>query len=397
MIENLSLLRVTDSGLQWQAAGGVPRPVSDEAVREALQEELDRREHQIAFAAPGGDLRLAELALAPEERRHLDASLPFMLEESIAGDIEGLHFARSLPAKDRCAVAIISHQWMEHWGELLGEHALKMPWIPEPLLLPWNVGQWTLVFEDATVLLRTGEFSGSRIETELLPEYLESLREAEAPQRVVVYGEDETRERALLPEVLREDVEWRRGDLGSALMLVEERPDLDLRQGDYAPRLPYARVWQQWKTLAVLAVAALAVHLLSGWSDLNRLERENLALRSEIQAVYREVNPRGAVVDAERQLRRQVGALRGVGSGGSFTGLLTPLAAAVADTDGLRLASLTYSQNREELRINLLAPSFGAVERLQTALAEAGVTAVLENSSRSGEQVRARLRLGGAP
>jgi type II secretory pathway component PulL len=56
---------------------------------------------------------------------------------------------------------------------------------------------------------------------------------------------------------------------------------------------------------------------------------------------------------------------------------------------------LTYSQSRGELRINLLAPDFGAVERLQSALSAQGVQATLENSSRSGDQVRARLRIGG--
>ncbi len=107
------------------------------------------------------------------------------------------------------------------------------------------------------------------------------------------------------------------------------------------------------------------------------------------------VNPRGAVVDPERQLQRQVAALRGGGGGGSFTALLAPLAEGIGAKAGLQLASLTYSQSRGELRINLLAPDFSAVERLQAALSAQGVQASLENSSRSGDQVRARLRIGG--
>ena len=143
----------------------------------------------------------------------------------------------------------------------------------------------------------------------------------------------------------------------------------------------------------MLAGVALAIHLLSGWLQVQQLERENLALRGEIEAVYREVNPRGAVVDPERQLQRQLASLRGGGGGASFTGLLSPLAMQLAEAGGMQLASLNYSQSGNELRINLLAPNFAAVEALRTALTGEGLDATLENSSRSGDGVRARLRL----
>ena len=67
----------------------------------------------------------------------------------------------------------------------------------------------------------------------------------------------------------------------------------------------------------------------------------------------------------------------------------------IASADGMQLASLNYSQGSRELRINLLAPDFGAVEGLRAALTQDGLDATLENSSRSGDRVRARLRIGG--
>ena len=396
MSANRSLLRAGPSGLVWQHAGAAPLAVDNDATREALRTELARSEHHVVFAAPGGDVRLTELAVAPEERRHLDASLPFMLEETLAEDIEDLHFARELLGKERCAVGIVAHAWMASWEDLLGEFATDVPWVPEPLLLPWTVGEWTVVFDGDAVLLRSGEVAGTRIERDLFASLLEALMATSRPARIVVYGDDEHTERSLFPSDVSELVTWRRGDLGAALLLAADDPLLDLRQGSYAPQLPYAQVWQEWRAVALLFVGALVLHLVSGWFDLNRLERENLALRGEIQAIYREVNPRGNLVDAERQLRGQIAALRGGADGGSFMASLAPLGERVNAGSGLQLASLTYSQGRGEIRINLLAPDFSAVESLQQALAADGVDAVLENSSRSGDQVRARLRLGGA-
>ena len=100
------------------------------------------------------------------------------------------------------------------------------------------------------------------------------------------------------------------------------------------------------------------------------------------------------MVDAERQLRRQLAALRGGEVGASFSALLAPLGEAVAAGRGVLLASLNYSQRSGELRLNLLAPDFAAVETLRQRLVEAGLEASLETSSRSGERVRARLRVG---
>jgi type II secretion system protein L len=212
---------------------------------------------------------------------------------------------------------------------------------------------------------------------------------------VVIYGQDERADRELLSPPLEADVEWRRGGLGSAMLLGETRaPVLDLRQGEYAAQLPYARWWLQWRSLAALLLVALSLHLLSGWFDYRRLERENLALRQEIESVYRGVNPRGAVVDPEKQLSRQLAGLRGSGGGGSFTALLAPLGEAIAARPDTVLASLNYSQRTAELRVNLIAPSFDEVEALRAGLVAQGYDATLENSSRSGTSVRARLRIG---
>ena len=393
MNEQRTVLCLRADALSWFAPGAAQaEPVSAAELRARL---AARREHRVIFAVPGADTRLLELPVAREERRHLDASLPFMLEESLSADIETLHFARAPLEAGRYAVAVSAQNAMQRWRAALGDLWDKLPWVPEPLLLPWDRGAWTLVCAADNALLRYGRAAGTRLEYPLLGPLLEGLLERETPERVLVYGDDETRDRARLPAALRERCEWRRGGLGAALRRANDSaPLLDLRQGAYAPRLPYARWWRQTRALAALLLAALLLHALALWMDLRRLQRQDVALRGEIQALYREVNPRGAVVDAERQLRRQVAALRGGEVGASFSALLAPLGEAVAAGSGVLLASLNYSQRSGELRLNLLAPDFAAVETLRQRLVEAGLEASLETSSRSGERVRARLRVG---
>lgn len=395
MSENPSVLRLQEGELQWLCAGDAgARPLADPAVAAQLRERLAGRRHPVLFAAPGADLRLQELPVTRAERRHLAAALPYTLEDSLGEDIDALHFARCDLAADRVGVAVVRRSCMDAWREQLADWPALRSWVPEALLLPWQPGQWTLVFAGEEVLLRHGRCWGATLERALLPALLEALAAEQAPQSLVLYGSDEAAERALLPAALRDGAQWRRGGLAAALLLsdpAEPRPQL--LQGDYAPRLPYERWWRQWRRVAALLLAALCLQLLSGWLDLRRLQRENIALRSEIQAIYRSVNPRGAVVDAEKQLRRQLQDSGGGDSGAAFSALLAPLGELVAGQEGATLASLNFNRRSGQLRVNLLAANFGAVERIRAGLSAAGLAATLENSSRAGDQVRARLRI----
>lgn len=409
MSENLSVICLRDDRLCWLNAGQVFSLDDGETETLArLRLSLSQRDHNVVFAAPGGETRILELDVTPEERKHLDASLPFMLEESLSDNIDELHFSRLKLDRDRYVVAIVDRAVMQSWQEHLGEFASLVPWVPEALLLPGSHEEWTLVVEAESTLLRFGRGCGSRIENALLPTLLASLLTQDEgasnqaiPKRIVVYGQDESADLALLSALSSLEAgttQWRRGGLPEALLLSpsQGRQDstLNLLQGDYAPQLPYARWWGQWRTLAALLLVALSVHLLSGWLDLRRLERENLVLRTEIQSIYREINPRGAVVDAEKQLRRQLSGLRGGGTESSFTGLLAPFGKMFSEQSNMQLASLSYSERSAEIRINLLAADFAAVESLRGALETAGYAATLESSSRSGDRVRARLRIG---
>jgi general secretion pathway protein L len=400
--ENTSILCFKDHGseddtlLWWRAGEDAPRDVGDAAVAEQLQQGLAERAHRVVFAAPGSELRLQELGVTREEKRHLEASLPFMLEESLAEDIDHLHFAR-VPLDDtRVGVAVVRHDRMAAWQARLAAWSAVTTWYPLPLLLPWQEGQWSLARIGERVALRSGRCEGGEVEVALLPTLLASLAAGAQPEVIVLYGEDEAADRALLPDTLRDRVQWRRGGFGAALLLTEAdevRPAL--RQGAYAPRLPYERWWAQWRAVAALLLVAVLVQLFAGWLDLRRLERDNLALRGEIQSLYREVNPRGAVVDAEKQLRRQLAALGGGSAGLGFTTILDPLGQLLAREDGASLASLNFSRASGQLRINMLAADFAAVERVRAGLVSAGLEATLESSARAGDRVRARLRIEG--
>jgi type II secretion system protein L len=396
--ENLNVLRYRGGELCWYRAGDsdAPQPLAAAGAAERLQALAAEQREAVVFAAPGEDVRLVELTVAPEEKKHLRASLPFMLEEAVAEDVEALHVAHAARGGLAYTAMLCRHDCMARWAQALEAVPALQHWVPEPLLLPWRDGEWCLLIEAGRALLRHGEGAGTALECDLLPAYLDALLAGgEPPTVLIVYGSEQEADLALLPETLRARTQWRRGGFATALWLSDRGAAPDLRQGPYAPQLPLRRWWQLWRQVAVFLAVAFALQLLATAVDLRRLWADNLELRTAIQERYREAYPRGAVVDAETQLRRQLAALRGSGQASGFVSLLARVGASVAAQPGSALESLNYTQRGSEMRVTLRAPDFAAIERVRARLDADGIEAALESSTSDGDGVRARLRVGG--
>ena len=345
------------------------------------------------FAVPTDAVRLTVIDVAPEEAKHLSKSLPFMLEDEVLEDVELLHFASKPLGDGKWLVAVVSRENMAHWEALLPDD-WQGAWIPDVLLLPWQSGDLCVVIEQETALVRYGEWQGCRIEHGLLSTLIEAL--PNPPTSVVLYGKNEFEDKALLPDEVANIAQWRQGNLATALMLSDVAAvGFELRQGAFAPRLPLTKWWSIWRTVAIAASVALVLQFAADLVQYQRLKAENLALRSAIQASYRQVNPRGAVVDVEKQLNRQIAEFDPASGGSAFTPMLADIVAAVASDGGISISTLNFSGAGGEVRLDLVAEDYASVESLRRRLESQGLVATLETSSSRDDQVRARLRVEG--
>jgi general secretion pathway protein L len=398
-LQDCAVIRLKEGRLAWYqpGAGDDGQFLDDEVVRDELQAVLRQPGYTICFAVPGVDARLCQLTISPEERKHLEKSLPFMLEEDLVGDIEDLHFAWTLRDKLELIVAICSKSNMHHWQGILADFPGVNRWLPESMLLPWQSGEWCVLVEEGLAVVRTGFHEGFSIEKDMLSFVLAAAikESADLPQAIIVYGQDQERDTALIPEEIRDRVQWRRGELGSALLLAQS-PSLsaNLLQGEFAVRLPLARWWKQWRTVAAVMALAFCAHLVATYAEFASLQRENQALRLAVEQNYREAYPKGALVDAEKQLNRQLGALRGSNQASGFVSLLSRVGKVISGTPGTTIASMNYSDRSGEVRLNITANNYEVVDEIRTALNRAGMSATMESSNAQGEKVQARMRVG---
>ena len=379
---NFNIIRWNEEFLSFLRPGNQP---------ERLGHELVQLPDNTCLALPADSVRTLPLSVAPEEVKHLRRALPFMLEEALLEDVSELHFANEPLDSDRQAVAVVRRQTMSQWMSTLPEALKELPWVSEALCLPWSSGYCTLVFETDHVLVRWGEASGSRIERSLLPALLNSLPTEHVS--IVAYCSDEDVVRATIPDALHDGLQIRQGGLSEALLLAStDTPGPDLRQGEFAPRLPFARWWRLWQR--VIIALAVAVVLKTGASavDYVNMKREDVRLRQAVQQSYRRVNPKGAVVDVEKQLNRQLAEMGAVGTHGAFTPVLVELLSALAEVGDIELTSVNYTGGKD-MRVNFSAPDFQTVERVRLALEARSFNAELENSNARKEGVVARLRV----
>jgi type II secretion system protein L len=188
----------------------------------------------------------------------------------------------------------------------------------------------------------------------------------------------------------------RKGGWLDAVMMSSEVPALlNLRQGSYAPILPWASWWQQWRWVAATLLGAALIQGVLSYSQFQQAQSVNLDIRRDIETRYREVYPQGAIVDAEKQLERQLRSLRGDAQSAGFMSLLEQAGAVLNAVPGTQLINLNYTDRNSQLGLTLMASDFDALETLRSKLASAGLKVELENSSAQGDQVRARLRVGG--
>ncbi|MDZ7784496.1 MAG: type II secretion system protein GspL [Halioglobus sp.] len=396
-MQHVAIIRLIGDRLAWYAPGGSeePRWLDDDSAAADLRALLAQRRSAVCFAAPGADVRLLSIPVTPAEKKHIDKSLPYALEEQVAEDIEELHFAHCALDKNVLGVAICAREKMAEWGERLADFPGINRWVPEPLVLPWQPGEWCVVLEGDTAIVRCGSCSGFSIERDMAPALLESvLEEGDPPQAVIVYGAEQQADLGLLPGTLRDVAQWRAGNLYAALLLADAGDaNLNLLQGAYAARLPLGRWWRYWRPVAATFAIALLVQLAALYADYRNLQAQNENLRAAVQESYRKAFPRGQVVDAEKQLRRQLDALRGTSQSTGFVSLIERVGAAVAGEPDTSIATINYNDRSGEMRMNISAADFEGVEDLRRRINEAGLEAVMESSSAQDDRVRARLRV----
>jgi len=360
---------------------------------------------RVSVLVPGTEVVLIRAPVPAMSRQRLLKAVPYALEEQLAADVEGLHFAiGALQGSGSPMVAVVSRERMDEWLSAL-ELAGIFPELltPETLAVPQVPDTWSVLLSGGQALVRMGAQDGFAVETQNLASLL-ALAGEEAgegqPARIEVYADAQGAQAAALLGELDIPISVHTSEEGVLPWLAAgagERVHLNLLQGPYGREEKVGRYLRPWRPAAAMLAVWLVVVIALGVSETWRLGRERDTLAGQIEQVYRDafpevkrvVNPKVQMERGLADLKKDKGDLED-----DFLTLVAGGARELARVDGVELKRMHYRNGRLDLDLTL--NDMGVLDPLRQALQGAGNlnASIVSAASRDGV-VQGKIRITG--
>jgi len=368
---------------------------------------------RVVVLVPGSDVLLSEPELPVRGSGRLQQVVPFALEESLADDVESMHFAVGRHGdRPGTPVAAVSQERMRAWlAELAaaGLHADAM--YADTSVMPANPGQIVVALEGTLAHIRRPDAVPVTLPANPLADAL-TIAGALDPdpaiastQHLLVYvpqsewpaWEEETEALRARCATLRVQA------LPDGLLplfahqLAAEHPvgaSINLLQGAFAGQSGFAAHWSTWRVAAMLAGALLVTHLAAQGIELWRLKASEKRNAADIEQVFHQAMPEARTTANARQ---QMEGRLGVGRASGGTGLLESLGAlggALAQAPSTSVSAISYRDSVLDLK--LTAPDVASLDRITKFVTQRGFAASLEGTNQQGAQFEGRLQVKGA-
>lgn len=377
---------------------------AEEGDTEALRSSLPEENLEVCLLLSGTEVVTQQVPYSKSERRHLARLIPYELEDAVTVELEDLHFAIGKPGEDEVPTAYVDREWLSAQVTELEEQGFEVSHcLPEPLLLPRPDIGWTLRLDDQ-LQVHYGAGLGFAVEPEMASAALASVAEIQpTPDCLLLIADDQEqldRLQNALPESFRSaqeaiEIESRLGDRWDS-MALDRYDSLDLRQGDFARQLPINKWWREWRNVAVVASAALFVYVAVSIAQIQVSNGQTAELRQQMNSVFRQVVPQGAIADPEQQLKSKIAGLQNGSSGASVVEMLAKVGPLIADNKSVNVRRLTYNDRQDEMQVTLEAKSNSEILNLASAINQKGLRAVPQNMSQAGDRQQANMTITGA-
>ena len=334
--------------------------VKDAAALASLTERAGNR--PVDVLVPSSAITLTSVELPEKGQRQAIQALPFMLEESLAENVDKLHFVPGPRTDGALSVAVVAHQQMQDWMSWLSDADLKVKSIvPDCLALPLDGCQWAAIQFNEEYLVRTGEGSGVSLTRDWLDLVLPKMFPEGQETQVTVAGHSEL-------AFAGTDIKPQALELPMLVLAkgILSAP-LNLLSGIYTPKRDYGKNLVLWRNVAIVIGVALVLGLMNKGLNIHQMNTEQARLKAESETIYKQAVPGSSrIVNLRSQMDKQLRSMQGSGGGSEFFTMLQGLEPAFTQVPELKPLTLRFDSARGELRMQVTAKSYAQVEQFKT-------------------------------
>lgn len=316
---------------------------------------------QVELVLAASQVLIARARLPATRGRRSAALLAYAAEEMLASDPDANQVSMLGQVDGDEVLAVMSRQRLQSWRAALDAVGIHVDAVYcETLMLPVQSGEWSLAWNGREGYVRTGEFEGGATDCGdrqtpplALQLLLEDARTHDAlpvsialhPANAAAQPDLGTWQRSLGVDIrLAPPHDWR-----AAPAMTGPRID---HGGQHRWRPPAAAL-TRWRSVALVLLAALALHSVALLVDRVRLGAEQRQLRAQLEARFRALFPAAvAVADPVLQTRRQLARVRHAANqpdAGDFPVMLGKVAVALSGVQEAKLHALSYEDGRMTL------------------------------------------------
>ncbi len=352
----------------------------------------------------------------PVSGNKLTQALPYALEDQFAEDVERLHFAAGKPDDngDR-QVAVIARSTLEHCVTRLADLGVSpvAVYTSHDALTELD-GFAQLLVSDDKVILRApdGQFAGLEGVAPLdIFQAWQATQQDEAdaePVHVRVYCDESSRDKfandwqAIADGVADIDIKaLGDGWLPLVARAIAGNRGINLLQGRFAIKSDSLARFRPWLAAAAMLGAVLVLSVINRFVDYRTLDRQSLALDTELGLALASVQPGGAnAANPEAQLRALLNrSKRGSGAGSgdvaeqaAFLSTLAAFAKAAVDNKATAIEAISYRNGVFDVR--LTTPDTTTLEALTRQVSTGGdLDAKIQRTEQQDDTVKSFVQI----
>ena len=355
-----------------------------------------QRGSKVVLLIPDSEVSLAETKIPSKNKKQMLQAIPYALEDTLAEDIDDLHFSAYRESDDANAkVAVINRDRLSFWIDLLKEQEITAHYILPSLfgLTVAETGCWSVDIGEDEAQIRQGSMEGFASSLDVLDYLLPAAIEEHQPEALYVSG-DSLRVTRILQN---QDIDIRAGTSSFLVNSESLEPALELNllknfsRGESALKNVN---WSPWKPVAAIGGLLLATWVgMFMWQN-NQTSQQLDSIESQITTVYRSAIPGGKQTDADAQLSSMTSTLsqlQGNLNAASVSPLPTiaRLAPLLKQFNKMSIKELGFKRNKLEVKVE--TPNLSMLDQFKQAATTSKLEVTIGSSKTTADSVASTL------